>query len=86
MNVPDGMRDREYKKRYRHAVVEGASRPEWMYLILLSMLMQQTSASGHDRVFSQVLDQLHAFYPDKTLPQLIAESDKVLQLLNSVHR
>jgi hypothetical protein len=86
MNVPDGMRDSEYIKRYRHVIIQQASRPEWMYLLVLYVLMHQTSASASDRVFDHVLRELYTLYPDKSLPEVQVEAERVAHLLRSVER
>lgn len=86
MNVPDDMRGSGYRKRYRHIIIQQTNRPEWIYLIVLYVLMSKTSASGSDEVFDHVLRELHGLYPDKSLPQLQIEAEKVVGLLRSIER
>jgi hypothetical protein len=84
MNVPDSVRDDGYMKRCRYAIFQQANRPEWMYLVLLHVLMHSGRTFGADKAFDSVLRELQALYPDRSLPQLQEEADRVVSLLASI--
>lgn len=81
LNVPDGLRDDSYRKRWRRAMRVDLEIEELRLLVALSLLTNMQSSTQADRLFNLVLRKLQVRYPDKTLLELKVAGDRLCSSL-----
>jgi hypothetical protein len=81
LNVPDGLRDPSYERRWRRAMESHLQREEYGLLVALSVVTRMRSGAETDSLFDAILRKLQVHYPAKTLPELIESGDRLRRLL-----